>query len=180
MWGDSLVHGGCDAEMGGWVTRLKLYLWRRGLGDHAFNLGLGGNNSTDLVARLRPELEARRNHIDHVMISVGVNDVMAAGVTPEDYQANLESLLATVRSFGKTAHLLTMTLMLGKVGRSEKFNDVIAQVAAAQNVRLLKMQGCLCKTDLVDYVHPNAAGHEKIFQWVKAYLIREAIIPSVD
>jgi lysophospholipase L1-like esterase len=100
VWGDSIVHGGNDAEKGGWVNRLKLDTAGRGWGDHVFGLGLGGDSSRDVLERIEPELRARRQFVDYVLVG----------------------------------------------------------------------------EELPDGTHPDAAGHEKIFRFVKAALIREGAL----
>lgn len=180
VWGDSIVHGGCDSEMGGWVMRLRLYLWGRGLGDHVFNLGLGSNNSQDIADRIAPELAVRCGHIDHVFVSVGVNDVGCDRklTTPAEFRANLQNIVKTIRSFGKTAHLLTMTRTLRESERWVTFNNVILQVAEEEKCGLLDLRQHPDPEDLPDKVHPTAAGHEKIFNAVKSGLINDGLIPS--
>lgn len=179
VWGDSIVHGGGDIDLGGWVNRLRLYLNRRGLGDHVFNLGLGGNNSQEVADRIAPELAARCVHIDHVLVSVGANDIgyEIKLTTPEQFRANLLSIVRTIRGFGKTVRLMTMTRSLKQPGRWVTFNDVIIQVAADEGCGLLDLRQIPDPEDLPDQVHPTPAGHEKIFQAVRLLLMEEGIIP---
>jgi lysophospholipase L1-like esterase len=54
--------------------------------------------------------------------------------------------------------------------RLQEFDRIIQKVAEENNCNFISMQGLLGKEDLADGLHPNAQGHEKIFQRVKEYL----------
>jgi lysophospholipase L1-like esterase len=179
VWGDSIVHGGNDAEKGGWVNRLKLDTAARGWGDHVFDLGLGGNNSRDVLDRIEPELQARRQFIDYVLVSVGCNDLTydIKLTTPAQFQANLEGIAARVQAFDKWLYFMTMLPMsvAPRAAWAER-NAIIRNTAAACGVGVLDMSTALDVDELPDGVHPDAAGHEKVFQYVKAFLIREGAL----
>ena len=179
IWGDSIVHGGCDPEQGGWVNRLRLHLWNRGLGDHVFNLGLGGNNSSQVLARIGPELLARRGHIDHALVSVGVNDLLhpTAPVVPEAFAQNLRAIVGEIRAQGKTPHLLSMITIGKEPEKCAAYNAIIEQVATATNTGFIDLRQSVPLTDLPDQVHPNAPGHEKMFQTIKAYFEKAGLLP---
>jgi len=183
VWGDSLVHGGNDLEHGGWVTRLKLYLMRRKLGDHVFDLGIGGNNSRDVLERIEAELYARRLFIDYLLVSVGLNDLAydIKLTTPDEFQANLAAIAACVRNADKWLYLLTITPTNTVPARTwEERNDIIRHVADISGAGIIDLSTCLPLEELPDGVHPTADGHEKIFRVVKDALIREgAILPEV-
>ncbi len=180
VWGDSIVHGGCDPVMGGWVNRLRLYLWSRGMGDHVFNLGLGGNNSTDVLNRIEPELRARRVQVDHVMIGVGVNDLLhpTQPMPLEVFAQNLRDIIAIVRTLGKSPHLLSMIPIQKDPEKWVAYNAIMERVAADTGAGWIDLRNCLIASDLPDLVHPDAKGHEKVFQAVKDHLIRVGIIPE--
>lgn len=180
VWGDSIVHGGCDPVLGGWVNRLRLYLWGRGLGDHVFNLGLGGNNSTQVLARIGAELRARVGHLDHVLVSVGVNDLLhpTAPVLPPEFEANLRAIVAEARAQGKPPHLLSMISIQREPEKCAVYNAVIEQVAAETGAGFVDLRHCVDAVDMPDGVHPDGAGHEKMFQTVKAHLIRTGLVPA--
>lgn len=178
VWGDSIVHGGCDPELGGWVNRLRLHLWARGRGDHVFNLGLGGNNSTHVRERIGAELRARQGHLDHVLVSVGVNDLLhpTAPILPPEFEANLRAIVAEVRAQGKTPHLLSLIPIGKEPAKCVVYNAIIERVAADTAAGFIDLRQCLELSDLPDLVHPDGPGHEKIFQAVKAYFIRAGLL----
>lgn len=180
IWGDSLVHGGIDMEKGGWVTRLRLYLMGRGLGDHCFGLGVGGQNSGEVLRRLGPELTQRIGHIDHVLLSVGLNDLLnKEKLTPvPEFAENLRRMAREVRAAGKKPWILSMT-PCDRPGSRDWGAMVEASCRAAEEegAEWLDMSASFSLSDLVDGVHPGPAGHEKIFQAVKTALIKGSVIP---
>jgi len=179
VWGDSLVHGGNDLEHGGWATRQKLYLMRRKLGDHVFDLGIGSNNSQDVLERLVPELRARQLFIDYVLISVGLNDLAydIKLTTPDTFQANLAAIASCVRDANKWLYLLTITpTNVVSVAAWEERNDIIRHIAEASGAGIIVFSACLTLVELPDGVHPTAEGHDKIFHVVKDALLRDGAI----
>jgi len=180
VWGDSIVHGGCDEVMGGWVNRLRVYCWGRGLGDHVFNLGLGGNNSTHVLARIGAELRARAGHLEHVLVSVGVNDLLHpdAPVLPPEFESNLRGIVAEARAQGKTPHLLSLIPINKEPAKCAIYNAVIEHVAKDTGAGFVDLRTCLEAADMPDLVHPHAGGHEKMFQAVKAHFMSTGLIPA--
>ena len=183
IWGDSIVHGGCDLELGGWVNRLRLYFANRELGDHVFNLGLGGQTSGQVLQRLDSEIEARTGHIDYVMVGVGTNDLLyklRGEKPPGEFYANLEQICQCIRSRNKKGILLSLTPRQREdCGIGEKLDASIREAAAAYQMGWIDLRTALSAGHLLpDGVHPNAAGHERIFQKVKNYLLEEKIAPA--
>ncbi|MBL8026704.1 MAG: SGNH/GDSL hydrolase family protein [Fibrobacteres bacterium] len=169
VWGDSLVHGGIDGEKGGWVSRLKLHLMANGLGDHCFSLGIGGQSSSEVLDRIPVELKARREHVDHVIVSVGLNDLLNKPkiVSPEKFADNLRKIVRIIHRSGKRAWILSMT----PCDRTEAANwrvmvDISKKVAIEEKADWIDMSAAFPNSDLVDGVHPGPAGHEKMFRLV--------------
>lgn len=179
IWGDSIVHGGRDTVMGGWVTRLKMYCVSRQLGDHIFNLGLGGNNSSEVADRIDAEILARTIHIDHAFVSVGVNDITNKSklTTPEVFEENLKRIVDAIRSHQKQPHLLTMTPLQREPEKWHAYNDIIERTSLALNTGFLDLRACDLSGMTPDGVHPDADGHERIFQKIKSLLLLKGIIP---
>ncbi len=175
IWGDSIVHGGCDPVMGGWVNRLRLYLWNRGLGDHVFNLGLGGNCSIRLLQRIGPELDARIGHIEHAMVSVGVNDLLLS-IPEELFEQNLRAIIQVIQAKGKGAHLLSMIPIQKEREKWLIYNAIIERVAMDTGSGFVDLRDCVDASNLPDLVHPDGFGHERIFQAVRSYLIGAGLV----
>ena len=161
------------------MTRLKMYCVSRQLGDHIFNLGLGGNNSTEVVARIDAEIFARTIHIDHAFVSVGVNDITnkAKLTSPEVYEENLKRIVEIIRSHHKQPHLLTMTPLQREPEKWLEYNDIIERTSLALGTGFLDLRTCDLSGMTPDGVHPDADGHERIFQKIKSLLLLKGIIP---
>ena len=182
VWGDSLVHGGLDVEMGGWVHRMRCYLAGRGLGDHCFELGLGGQNSADVLQRIGAELYFRQGYVDHVIVGVGINDIHYAPklTSPEEFRDNLAALAEIVKAEKKTLHLLSLTPVRGAVDRAkwDATNRTIREVAEDRRAHWIDVREAFDAADLVDDVHPDARGHEKLFETIKRALMGSGVIPG--
>lgn len=187
-FGDSIVHGGCDDERGGWVTRLRCDFARRGLGDHVFNLGLGGDSSRDIRGRLADEMRARLGHVDRVLVSCGTNDVLfAAKRTSEDeYRDNIQDIVGQVRRLGKQPILCTVTpwdparnagIGPEQLARRLRGNDFIRGLCASEGILCLDLAEAFPLCDLVDGVHPGPAGHERIYGRVRDGLVAAGVVP---
>jgi len=167
VWGDSLVHGGIDQEKGGWVNRLKLHLMANGLGDHCFSLGVGGQSSSEVLDRISVELQARREHVDHVIVSVGLNDLLNRPkiVSPERFADNLRKIVRIIHRSGKRAWILSMTPCdRPDTGNWQIIVDLSKKVAVEEKTDWIDMSSAFPISDLVDGVHPGPAGHEKMFR----------------
>ena len=77
IFGDSIAHGAWDDEKGGWVERLKEYLFS--IKKHTvYNLGISGATTEDLLERFENDAKTRIK-VDPekeitIMFAIGVND----------------------------------------------------------------------------------------------------------
>ena len=58
----------------------------------------------------------------------------------------------------------------------KKYDQAIKDFCKKNNLPFIEMYGLLDKDDLDDGLHPNSAGHEKMFKRVKDFLIENKII----
>lgn len=97
--GDSFVAGVGDETGLGWTGRLVARAASAGRPVTAYNLGIRGNTSADILARAQAEVDARRHpsRQTRIVLSMGVNDVVfvdgAPRVALEESCANLGLLL---------------------------------------------------------------------------------------
>ena len=184
VFGDSIVHGRVDPENGGWVTRLKFNVEKRKLFNKVFNLGIPGDMSDSLLARIKNELAVRKKDI--VIIQIGAND--AAVINEKNrvdiigFERNLKSVIEICREFGSKIILIGLShvdesrsmpleTLDNPIYFSEenfsKYNSVIKKLCEENNLGFVSLEeGLNIKEDLFDGVHPNASGHEKIFRRV--------------
>ncbi|MFI6843171.1 GDSL-type esterase/lipase family protein [Kitasatospora sp. NBC_00085] len=188
--GDSFTQGVGDPEYRGWVGRV---LQATGGDVTAFNLGVRRNTSADVLARIRPEVDARTvpGADSRLVLSVGSNDtVREAGrprVAPERCVANLAALLDGARGRGLgvlvvgpppvadagAEHLDRLPALVGApaalcAGRGGSFVDVTAALAADPVWTAEALAG--------DGAHPGAGGYRRLAGLVLAGGWREWVL----
>lgn len=181
---------------GGWVDRLKQYFHTEYFQGQrkvqVYNLGIGGELSSGLHARIENEIKARLNPNWEpiVVIGTGKNDSRAKKSvsnfesSPEDYEMNLKHCIEIASIY--TNRILLVGL--GLVDESRRFKDLFYQnermelfdkvnmkVAHDLNVRRVDIQKEMqtvpnLSSWFVDGVHPNHVG----YQW-----IYERILPEI-
>jgi lysophospholipase L1-like esterase len=155
------------------------------------NLGRAGATSEDVVVEQLPQLQTLRPHV--VSLLVGVNDVVA-GVPPEDYRANVRTILDTIierlpadHVFVVTTPDYTLTPRGGDYGDREgqragidRVNEIIEQEALARGMHVVDISPVSDRVredrSLVDDdgLHPSA---KQYAGWVEliARSMREAL-----
>ncbi len=124
IFGDSIALGAWDVEGGGWVDRLKKYLYSdkyrikidsgSGLLVYStYNLGIGGLTTSYLVESFENEIKERvskdpkRSKEDIVIFAIGINDCQYkhskenVKVKPDNFRKNLEKLLNKAHKYTK-------------------------------------------------------------------------------
>lgn len=195
IFGDSITYGASDRE-GGWANRFRRYLDNRmhdSVGKDFFmlyNLGISGDTTIDLLARFEPELKARLDQSEELIVifAIGINDsqyVSEKGnhkVGPADFETNLKNLHELAKSNG-AAHIIfigltdvdeskTMPIPWAKEKyydneSIQKYDDVVRSFCELNKLSFISMRGVLTTTDLTDGLHPSTRGAEKMFEVVK-------------
>jgi len=192
IFGDSIAQGYNDLEKCGWPSRLLIYNMEKDKDIDVFNLSINGNTSRDLLNRIENELKPRESSV--VIVNVGVNDSLIENdenwVDIKIFKENLEKILEIARKSTEKVFFMGISIfdenLLTPVDwddklfyydkESKKYDLVIEEFCQENNAVFIPMQDVLTKNDLFDGLHPNAQGHEKIFQKVKEYLEKENII----
>ena len=100
--GDSFVAGIGDETALGWIGRLTKRQATEGKPITAYNLGIRGNTSAQILDRIGAEIDQRRSPLrpTRVVLSMGVNDTTYVDgvprILPDDSCANLERILETI------------------------------------------------------------------------------------
>lgn len=130
IFGASITLGAWDQKHGGWVDRLKTYLY----GDDfriktkddsivysTMNLGIGGDTTNDLLERFDNEIQQRisesfeRSQHDIVIFAIGANDSSYRyskdniAVKPDDFKKNLKILLDKAYKYTKKVLFVGLT-----------------------------------------------------------------------
>lgn len=191
VFGDSIAWGAYDKEYGGWVERLKLYFWDRGV--FVYNLGIESQTSKDLLGRFENELKERIygqspsefGYDLTIIFEIGKNDSIFnktknnCWVNVDDFRSNIKKLINLSMKYSSKIFFIglakvdeTKTIPWEENGDSycnenlEAYSDVIEKVCKENKVNFIAIKNNLNKEDLSDGLHPNAKGHEKIFKKV--------------
>ena len=180
--GDSYVAGVGDTAGLGWVGRLAGHAHAEGVPITAYNLGIRGDTSADVAARLPDEVSRRINPAAElrVVLAYGLNDVVLANGRPRLDPAG--SLAATSRSLEWLASAGIPAIFVGPpaVGdpaqdsRTGSLDRLLAGGAAAHEVTYVSVFGYLAASQAWlkgvregDGAHPGPAGYQEYFEAVR-------------
>ncbi|MFC7487755.1 GDSL-type esterase/lipase family protein [Knoellia sp. CPCC 206453] len=126
--GDSLVAGVGDPKGQGWVTRVVGRTAHPEVEFTAYNLGVRGQTSGDVLARWHTECPPRWKSRSErrLVVSYGANDI-AAGVTLARHRLNLANILDEAASTGVAAFVVS-----SPPTSDEAFNEKLAVLVEAQ------------------------------------------------
>lgn len=177
--GDSVTYGGYVHN--NWVNLLRWHLEKNASKDYeVFNLGINGNTSHDILQRIQVELAARNP--DLVVLACGVNDSCTVKniptVTEQEFAANVKKISKCARSF--TDDVMFVGLVLGDDSllkpypestsgkcydreRVRRYDQIIQKLTAESGNKYVHLFDKLEFKDFVDGLHPNEAGHQKMF-----------------
>jgi lysophospholipase L1-like esterase len=195
IFGDSITWGAWDSEMGGWVNRLKKYLEKdEKCHFEVYNLGVSGDNSDRLLKRFFNENEARNPDI--IIIAIGINDSQYIKSKNDQrvplniFESNLLEIINQARKFTKEIIFVgptnvdeAKTLPIPwNTDRNYSHKNIslydgkIKEICEKNKLLFVEMMDLLDNNDLEDGLHPNAEGHEKIYQRVKDYLVNNKLV----
>lgn len=201
VFGSSITWGAFDSEGGGWVERLKLYMWAKGDID-VYNLGISGGKTPGLLERFESETKARIKEDEETIIvfAIGINDSYfvhsqnSLMVPPDKFKENIQKLIGFAQKFSskiifigptpvdenKTTPIPWDTDKSYKNENIKKYDEIIKSVCKDKNIYFIEIFDKWIQSDyqtlLKDGLHPNSKGHQKIFETVKDYLAQNKII----
>lgn len=144
------------------------------LGDGTFNFAIGGMSTVSLIEQLK-ELVGHQTSCTNVIIAIGTNDAWYT-ISNDQFKQNLQEVIALTRSlnakritllpaFYSTVAASKNPQMAGPIPRVDEINQLMDQVASAENVPVdhdstqVLFQDRALKSDLtIDGVHLNPAG----------------------
>lgn len=167
------------------------------------NLGISGDTTGDVANRVRSETEARvlkypTSDYDVVVLAIGVNDSQFTMASHED-KIPLETTLNNIEKiYSEIEDLVQSVVIVGIAsvvderiqpmswkpthGYSNeniaRYNQAIAELAQTKGSLYIDLDNVYDETEqcLPDGIHPNARGHEQIYQRVKGVLEAEGIL----
>src|SRR3989344_2914310 len=103
IFGYSITWGAYDPEQGGWATRLRNYFEAKDNYTDVYNLGVSGDTTADLLARI--EVEAKSREPNLIVFAIVINDAQFIHSTNglrgslDEFQQNLIKLLSIAKKF---------------------------------------------------------------------------------
>lgn len=188
VFGDSISWGEWDMEKVGWVNRLWLYVEKKIRGKvWIYNLSIPGGTTKTVLGRF--ESEARDREVDGFIFQSGINDSCLVGqngpntVSLEDFKKNLEEIIGRAKKItpniiffglGKVAETKTNPVSWADIyyvnEEIKKYDAAIKEACEKNSILYLDIFDLLTDEELEDGLHPNAAGHQKIFEKMRDFL----------
>ena len=201
VFGDSIAQGFWSVD-GGWVEKLRRHYDRLALEDlrnnkqpEIFNLGVSGDTTHNLLARLEPETKVRKWPEDPLIavIAIGTNDDLFENgeqrVQPREFRHNiqkviniLEPLVEKIMFVGSAAcdEKLTTPVFWANIHYSneqmQKYEQIVEEESQKRAIRFVPIfESFKAKMEtgeklLADGLHPNNEGHKLIFELVRPEL----------
>lgn len=188
IFGDSVTQASYVKKS--WVDSMKEFLESKYDDSfvNVFNLGIGGNTTSDILIRLDSESSVRLP--TDIMFAVGVNDsgYLKSDNSPitneEQFRANILSLIEKARKYTKNITFIGMVLgndsilqplpgsSIGKsysTKRTQQYDHMLRELAESNGCRFVHLLNKLENLDFQDGLHPNEQGHQKMFKAIKEY-----------
>ena len=193
IFGDSIVWGANDNELWGWSNRLMLWAAENSIDISVYNLGVSGDSTNNLKKRFVNDCEAREPDI--IIVSIGINDSAylhepdKMNVSLADFENNIQFFIDEGKKFTKYILFLSTikpkeeittpipweTSFFHTVENAKLYSKTIKDVASNNNYHYIDIFDMIVNY-LEDGIHPNANGHQKIFEKVRNELIDKNII----
>lgn len=186
VFGDSVVRGHCDYELGGWVQQLKNFFAKNDL-HSVYELGISGDTTIDLLNRCEHEIRVREATV--VIFAIGINDsAIDHGeefVSISAFEQNIEKLIRIGQSFSCDMIFIGLTKATEKKTKPVRWNrslhytnaniikydDVIQKITTKHDILFVSLRDNIVDDDLEDGLHPNTVGHAKIYQKIKKIIM---------
>jgi len=190
IFGDSIAWGATDPVGGGWAGRLSSHFEADPESDNiVYNLGICGDTAEGLLKRFRTECEARAPQT--VIFAIGIND-SAYFETKDRPVTNTESFCENLLELAKQARLIAdKVIFVGLTAVDEArtmpvawdegvyydneniaaYDAIIKETAQDGGMDYVWLGSLVGNNDLEDGLHPNSAGHQKIFEKIVQLLV---------
>lgn len=197
VFGDSIAWGDADEEKGGWVDRLRAHYLALEGEDYidVYNLGIPGNTTEDLVKRFDSEAGPRRP--DVVVFAIGINDAkyIQSGNLPmvalEKFSENIAKLERSARFYANKVVFIGLTRVDesrtmpigGNSFENEsiaRYDDALRDFCMRSGCLYIEMSDVVKLEDLYEGLHPNARGHQKMFERVLSSLQKVDLFTSKE
>lgn len=191
IFGDSIVYGVGDTEKCGWVNRFRLNLEKDTTRTYnVFNLGISGDITKGVKNRFNTEFETRndKENKNLIIFSIGVNDTQDIKgkdrVSLDEFENNISYLINNAKKYSNNI----IFIGLPKVDETKvvplpwnkdksyfnkkiiKFDNKLEEVCNKNNIKYLKIYNLISQDELLDGIHPNSIGHQKLCEAVTEFI----------
>ena len=202
VFGDSIAFGRGESPRIGWTGRLKKYFEVQAFHNCLYNLAISGDSSTKLLKRFETEVKSRVKY-DHpkdkfiILISVGLNDSRGLGslnkleTKPDKFKNNILKLIKIAKKYTKQVVIVGLTPIDESItnpfentylinNRIQKYDEILKKSAQKNKIHYVNLFNIISKLNykklLIDGIHPNKQGYEKIYKIIKDFLVRKKLI----
>lgn len=200
-WGASDPEGGWTARLRKWVDER---MYKDGRFDYPiYNLGVSGDKTEDLLKHFDVEVIARLVKDDRkpiIVFAIGTNDSQyleneqRKRVTLEQFTKNIQELIAKARGYASKiifigllpvdeAKTIPVPWAPEKSYKNEhvkEFDDIIKSQCQQNDISFVDIFSYFSsksfKVLLEDGLHPNAEGHQKLFEKIRDFLTENSVI----
>ena len=178
--GDSIAYGYGDNELFGWHNRLRKKSPKLAKQIY-FNLSIPGQCSIDIVKRFKQEFLARFNDIDdfNVIFAFGIKDALKLSKDIEHkeiFEKNVQNLISFTQKYTNKIIFLGLLDVDIKIRPNYNIENIkiidcsLKMTCDKNNVKYIKMSGIVPLDDLIDGLHPNENGYQKICDYLQSNL----------
>lgn len=166
IFGDSISYGLYDTELG-WVYRLRKKLDNN---HFIFNQSIPGQSSFDILNKFEIELKNRYNTSDDfkVIFSFGIKDALKNNI--DDFLNNVLEIINKAKTYTKNITFIglikpnTSKRVEYDLDKVILFDNTLEKICNKENLKYIKLIDLINNNELVDGLHPNDVGHEKILK----------------
>ncbi len=178
--GDSIAYGYGDNEYFGWHNRLR----RKDSelqNQIFFNLSIPGQSSVEITKRFKDEFLSRFNNDDifNVIFAFGIKDAYRLVKEKEHikiFEKNVSKLISFTKKYTNNIYFLglldvNLSIRTNYTEESiEKVDNTIKTLCLENDVKYIKMSKVVTVDELIDGIHPNEFGYQKICDYLYNYL----------
>jgi lysophospholipase L1-like esterase len=200
-FGASTCEGKVDVEYGGFVSRLRTWMESIRPYNAVYNLGISGNITEQLLARIEQEAIPRKP--DLIILQCGLNDFMRKGQIDAPTQSSLDQLTSNIKAIITKAKTISDVLLVSvfpideskttpfhnkdwyyTLADAQIHANLTKAISIEKEIPYIDIFSEFSKVDykkhllFTDGLHANAKGHELIFNQIKDYLARNYRLPS--
>jgi len=187
IFGDSIAWGAWLPFRVSWANLLRNYLEKNfGSTFSVYDLGIDGDTTNDLIMRFDAEAKARSPKL--IIFAIGTNDSSFRKtrnnpiVDINTFKRNVKILIDKAKIYTQKIIFLglvkgndeeTMPLPSSSTGKCYDkenvvlYDEAMKHICLEENVNFIDLYSLLTDQDFIDGLHPNPAGHIKIFEIIR-------------